>query len=188
MVFVGALALSVVSHIKPGNHPTPAPQSATASGGSVIIQAGGNVTYINAGVPEETEKKRMRELSANLEEKLIEKYPFGYALLGVANGKIVYEPYGTEFPLSGDWDNWRIIIKEEEKPTITLIISKLRVGGMRFEDESLTWSYAESSIAPLPNFVMSARGKGVSIFFELIDAKEKILVMGLSDKRVDSYR
>jgi hypothetical protein len=50
IVFLGALVVSVVSRVKPNNHRTPPPQSATASGGSTIIQAGGNVTIINPGV------------------------------------------------------------------------------------------------------------------------------------------
>jgi hypothetical protein len=110
-------------------------QSARASGGSTIIQASGsstiihgeNVTIINAGVLPETEMARLRELSASLEARLLQKYRYGYALLGIANGKIVYEPYRSAFRLRGDWENWRIVINENVSPTVAVKISKLEV-------------------------------------------------------------
>jgi hypothetical protein len=153
-------------------------QSATASGGSTIIQAGGNVTIINPGVQEETERARLRDESVHFQDRLAHKYPHGYALLGVANGKIVYEPYVEQFRIRADWENWRIMIKNEGSPTAIVVMSKLEIDGTGFENNTFELPYFDG--VTINVFVVIWRGNPVYVYFEVIDTKQKTFVIGFS--------
>ena len=180
IVFLGALVVSVVSRVKPNNDRTPPPQSATASGGSTIVQAGGNVTIINQGVQEETVRRHLRDESVNLQDQLTHKYPDGYALFGVANGKIVYEPYVKRFRIRADWENWRMIINTE-KGTISFAMPKLDIEGVVFENFTFVVPSINGATFSLPVEIMCPGGP-IYAYFEVIDAKQKIFVIGFSNK------
>ncbi len=183
LIVISLAALSVSIFSRSERTATPTKQSATASGGSTIIQAGGNVTIINPGVGESTERARLRGEGAKLEDELAHKYPLGYALLGVANGKIVYEPYIKQFRISGDWENWRIVISDEGNPMVTLMVSKLEIDGTRFESWTLTLPYSDGEAVHLPLRVERPAGVGaVYPYVEVVDTNQKIFAIGFSDK------
>lgn len=177
VVLLGALSVSIFSRGKSNDHATLPPQTAIASGGSTIILAHGNVTIINPDVHEETERARLRDESAKLENRLAQKYPLGYALIGVANGRIVWEPNVTRFSITGDWKNWRIVIDNEGRPLARLIVSKVNVDGSRIEDSSIEVPYYDGAFAPMGWII-----HGVYTYFEVIDTKQHEFAIGFSDK------
>jgi hypothetical protein len=95
-IFGGLIALSTqdsqptsksASPVNPAN----VQQSAVASGGSTINQAGRDV-IINMGISEGTMKNLLRDKAIAANQELSQKYPFGYLLFGVANGEVVFQP------------------------------------------------------------------------------------------------
>lgn len=163
---------------------TSATQSATASGGSTIIQVGGNVTIINPGVREETEKAHLRVEAAKLQGELGDKYPLGYVLLGIANGEIVYEPYVKLFRISGDWENWRIWIRNEGIPTVELAMSKVEIDGFKYEDNFVSVPYSDGAAVALP-WTFRKDGTVAYPYIEVIDTNQKIFAIGFSDKELN---
>ncbi|SRR6266446_4471605 len=94
------------------DHP-PAPavnQSAVASGGSTINQAGANQTIniYNYGVSRETVRGQIREIitPVSVLNDLSIRYPAGFVIFGISNGHIVREIKGVE--VEGDWDGFKV--------------------------------------------------------------------------------
>jgi hypothetical protein len=128
---------------------------------------------------EETVRRHLRDESVNFQDQLTHEYPDGYALLGVANGKIVYEPYVKRFRIRADWENWRMIINTE-KGTIIFAMSKLDIEGTVFENGTFEVPYMDGATFSLPVEIMW-RGGPIFVYFEVIDAKQKMFVIGFSN-------
>jgi hypothetical protein len=178
VVFVGAVGVSVFSRVKPNEHAMAPPQTATASGSSTIIQAGGNVTIINPDVRKETERARLSDESDKLADRLAHEYPLGYALIGFANGNLVWAPNVKRIQIAGDWENWRVVIDKSGKPFARLIVSKLEIDGFKIEDSSTGVPFYNTAVVPI-DWVMV---RGVHTYFEVIDTEHNVFAIGFSDK------
>jgi hypothetical protein len=179
-LFGGLVSLSAIGSRSeppaPGEGPAVVNQTANASAGSTINQAGRD---INQGVSEETLRKAMSEkLAANL-DRIIAKYPGGYVILGIADGKVVHEgKTRTGTTIEADWDNVRIGF-DETNDTLILCIPQLVVvvdGGnlvLRLFEGNVEVFRPVKENEPL----RSCASPNVS--YELLDKSRRILLIGI---------
>ena len=155
-------------------------QSAIASGSSTINQAGRDVV-INSGISDQTMKELLRDKSNAANMELIQKYPYGYVLLGIANGKIIYEPNLRRFRVEADWENWRISINPIEH-RLRLFMSRISIVNDRgnrsfYANEIVEVPYGEKPEGESFD-TMHGADRGVGIYFEIIDLEKWIFLIG----------
>jgi hypothetical protein len=153
-------------------------QSASASGNATINQAGRdqtiNQTIINQGVSEETIRKLINQKAVSTEPELTARYPKGYVLLGVADGKIVYYSNHAPKNLKVDWQSSEIRISPDRKdvdvrvPDIYVIDSQSTI-----QDFTSGFHYENGAIERL------ARIGDHALYAEVLDIDNGILVVGM---------
>jgi hypothetical protein len=180
VVFIGALCVSIFSRSESSSPQIT--QSATASGSSTINQAGHDIV-INQGVPEATVREILKEKLVSEHSELSGKYSAGYVIFGIANGAIVQQPYVKQFRISADWENWRIVIRNEATPRVDLIVSKLQIDGWRFEDNVVSVLYTDGAAVAM-GWVYEAKGAQLYPYLEVIDTNQKIFAIGFSDREL----
>jgi len=155
-------------------------QSAVASGDSTINQAGRDVV-INQGVSEQTMRELLRDKSITANSDLVRKYPLGYALLGVADGKIIYEPNFRRFRVEADWENWKIGINTVQH-RVRLFMSRVHITNDRGDTQTYVNEVVEINYSDTPEGqsfdAMHAADRGVGIYFEIVDLEKWIFLIG----------
>jgi len=142
-------------------------QSATASGSGVVNQAGRDLT-INQGISEATLLAILRQKALSARDELASAYPGGYLLLGIANGRIIYEPKTNTFTMTASASI------DRTNNLVTVFIQQLKIKGEI--DVQLT-----NCTETFPFIENRARASSFStrVYYEMLDTSKNIFVIGL---------
>ena len=163
-----------------GNN-SPAMSASTTGGNSPLYQSAGGIT-VNNGISEATLLALLRDksIAANLE--LSHKYPLGYVLVGVGNGKVVYLPETNGCcSITADWDNAEFSIDRAlhlvnfRFPKLEISTTNAIAHGIGFGpmSGSLGISYLENQPT-----AFQIGNDTVRIYAVLLDAERNIFVIG----------
>jgi len=179
-IVISLVALSVSIFSRSESSSPQKNQSATASGGSTINQAGRD---INIGISESTMLTLLREKVNARDRELAEKYPLGCVLLGVlSDGKVIYQPgpHSLKFDPANDI---KVTIDTATKiahVSINFFQFRSETGlGATLDDMGLDLEYVENSSQVLPlGFADSSTGRVFRPYIEVLDESNKIFVIG----------
>jgi hypothetical protein len=184
LIIVGLSALSISTFSRSQRMASQTKQSATASGGSTINQAGRDLTIINAGIPESTVLKILSEKAISANSELAKKYPLGYVLMGIADGKVIFEP--KSLVLQFDSDNKVEIEIDEVQQTawVKFVFFKVwdtkRSAAFLLDKVFLETAYTENVSTPLPVALSFANTPYLYGYVEILDRANKVFVVGFS--------
>jgi len=163
-----------------GNNSPAIIQSATTSGSnSTVIQAASGSTVnttINNGITGEQMRKLLDEHFDTPKKRLELSNIFtqGYALVGVANGSLVWVPRLKNVKFSADWDKTTIV---DEGNDIVLELYDMHItepSGMHFSFDDVSFNYPR-----VENVVFKDNHVGSGLFYFLVlDLNQKIFVIG----------
>lgn len=130
---------------------------------------------MNVGMSEAFVRDLLRQKAIAANTELAARYPKGYALLGVANGKLIYEPSASTVKLTADWDKTRLEIDTKGGVAklifASLVFSNERISNLQLnnvaESFPLVENQAMESMFPVP---------GMRI--EFLDIPKRIFVIG----------
>ncbi len=162
-----------------GNNSPAIIQSATTAGSnSPVIQAaaGSTVnTIINNGISAEQMRELLKERfdTPNQEVEFAKQFPQGYALLGVANGNLVWVPKFKTTKFSANWDE--TIIYNDPNWGTMLHLSKMEIISpgipiVEFDNVELNFPVVE-------NVAVKDRALGL-FYLEVLDFDKKIFLIG----------
>src|SRR5256886_4456572 len=142
-------------------------QSATASGSGVVNQAGRDLT-INQGISEATVLAILKQTALSASAELASAYPGGYLLLGIANGRIIYEPKTDTFIMTASASI------DRTNNLLTVAIKYLKIQGpinVQLTNVTETFPFIENR----------ARASSFSsrVYYEMLDTSKNIFVIGL---------
>ena len=143
-------------------------QSATASGSGVVNQAGRDLTIINQGVSEATVLAILKQKDISASGALASSYPGGYLLLGIANGRIIYEPNTNSFTMVASASINRT------NNFLIVDIEYLKIQGLiNLEEVNITESF--------PFIENRARASLLSprVYYEVLDVSKNIFIIGV---------
>lgn len=149
-------------------------QNANVSGGSTNIQAGGNVSNvtINPGVSEDTIRQLVNQKAVSAHALLTARYPKGYVILGIANGKIIYRSDNEPKNLQVDWESAEIKINKE-KNEVWIRMPDFSMIGLRMKNIKVAILYQNGAMGGL------AQINDNDLKAEVLDADSGILVVGM---------
>jgi hypothetical protein len=151
--------------------------SGIGSGATVTVtQVSGNQT-VNNGVSEATMLALLRDKSVAANRELSEHYPYGYVLVGAANGKIVYFPNLKDVPIQTDWNRNSIALDPIQK-TVHLEIEYLQVGTTSFRGFGFQWHYIQNQPTPLRIYFHRTPEILVAMYCEVLDETTGVFVLG----------
>jgi hypothetical protein len=168
--------------------PTPVVQQSmgNVSGGSTVNQAGGNIT-INQGVSEETLQAAIRDKGLAMHRELSAKYPAGYVILGMANGKIIKDIKLTKLSIETDWDQWEISLTGPPFPAagngeaITVIIPAMRV--VHLGTRAVTNFQNVADVISRPRVGRSYQSSYVpGMSYEMLDRDNGVFALGFKNE------
>jgi len=161
-------------------------QSATASGGSVINQAGRD-QIINMGISESTVRKILADKAVPANTELAKKYPLGCILLGITDGTVIFKPKSTVWRFDPG-NEVRIRIDQDEKIAEIIFVffklSGIKEGqseGFTLENCTIQFPYVENVPKALKFGWTLPNGATASLFVEVLDTVNKIFVLGLKE-------
>jgi hypothetical protein len=177
----GYLLFAILSS---GNESKPATSSsvtATVSGSGSTAQAAGH--DINNGIPTSALQQVLNLKDVELSERMLSDYPHGCIILGLENGKVIYESRLKDIVVNADW-NSVIIAKDTTKKTIGITIPNfsyrhLTPGGLTATGMTLinTIPFAENE--PVKDNTIDFSSWGLpSMYYEVLDASKGILLIG----------
>jgi hypothetical protein len=85
-------------------------QTSIASGAGATAQAAGR--DINNGVSDATLQKVLNLKDVELSERMSADYPHGCIILGLENGKVIYDSRLKDVKVTADWDNTKYTFDE----------------------------------------------------------------------------
>jgi hypothetical protein len=147
-------------------------QTATTAGNnSPTYQAGHDITVQN-GVSEATLQKVLSLKDVELTERIQNEFPQGCVLLGMQNGKVLYDSRLRDIAFTADWDNARLKV---EGTNAMIDIQHIDVYYQRnlsvVKNFSIVQSWAffegQPKMGPIPN-----------LYYEVLDAKRGIFIIG----------
>lgn len=186
---LGVLAVCVAAQIwapkKAGSQPPQNPgisQASTASNGisltaattgnnSPIVQAG--VVNINNGISAEKMLELLQDKFA-ADKLLAQKYPFGYALFGLAQGRIVYVPKFFESSIAVDWDGAKVTIDQANR-VASVYLSRIIADGSVFSHNYASVRYQNNESVPVPP-VLGAK----TCYLSVLDSTNSVFVLGFA--------
>jgi hypothetical protein len=119
--------------------------------------------------------KELRTYDATSNTELTKRYPGSYILLGIADGKIIYEPRLMAVEFHGDWDNSTVRI-EGDVAEVVLKDVTITSSNAHFRSAKISQHFKFKENEPLPFSAVNLHGR--LIRFEVLDAKGKIFVIG----------
>jgi hypothetical protein len=157
--------------------------SNVGSGATVTVtQVSGNQT-VNNGISEATMLELLRDKSIASNRELSEKYPYGYVLVGVVNGKLIYQSFFNQVEILTDWNENTLQI-DTTTHLVILYFHYLKIGGpggggQVLSDVRLVFSYAENGVGGVYPFAFQLpSGHIVRIAAETLDAAKGVFVAG----------
>gem|GEM_PF-900998 len=158
--------------------------NAHAGPGSIAIGANanaGNITQtagrdINNGVSDATLQKVLNLKDVELSERMLSDYPHGCIILGLKNGKVIYDSRLKDIQINGDWDNAKFVIDTNSQIAFLLLphFSWISAqGGMvSLNYCSLGFRYAEDQPMQFRNM------PSLNMFTEVLDKNRGIFLIG----------
>jgi hypothetical protein len=139
---------------------------------ATVNQAGGNITIINQGVSEDTIRQLINEKAVSANAQLAARYPKGYVIVGIANGKIIYDSKEAPPNLIIDWKSADVKI-DSNTGAMTAYIPNLAFEGSEASDLLIDFPYGDAAVKPLVNF------QGNKLYGEILDQEKRIFVLGM---------
>jgi hypothetical protein len=151
---------------------------------SAVLSGTGTINQtVNIGPTKEDLKEILVQRAITANRELTSRYTNGFGLLGVADGKIVYEPRTRNFSITADWDHATLeIIKGN--------FARLYLPGFGFQsahgnagsNNTLRIECRFKEGAPSGPFDFAPWDPSLPrIYLEVLDKKEKIFVLGFRD-------
>jgi hypothetical protein len=156
---------------------SPAMNALTTGSKSPVYQAVGT-QVINNGISEATMLAMLRDKSIAANEELSSKYPHGYVLFGLANGRIVYEPINKDFQIKGDWGSASLVIDEIGK-TVSIAFGHFEIvrpaanSANIFNNCTFTFPYAQNQPMRIPI------NRNPNLICEVLDMERGMFLIGL---------
>jgi hypothetical protein len=178
--FIG-LAVSVIGHeIKrhsvtiavssQTNHVAPGIQVVASNNQGVLV--GVNNGTVNNGISESAMRELLQKEFLDRNAELADKYPQGYALLGMASGQIVFEPKLKQTKVDADWSQVKI---SESGGAYEVILDGITItvpGRPTYGFKNIAFIFSKS-----PGAVTRDPFLGL-YYLETIDANRGIFLMG----------
>ena len=145
--------------------------TATSSGKGSSAQAAGH--DINNGVPASTVQQILNLKDVELSERMLADYPHGCIIIGLKNGKVIYDPRLKDISVTGDWDNAKLVVDTNSQKA-TLYISDMWIGGIEIDHNSFSFDYSKTE----PKRVTGISFSGVQIYSQVLDKDKGIFLIG----------
>jgi hypothetical protein len=176
-----ALAASILSRTKHEKTAGTTMQSATASGNSTINQAGRDV-IINEGVSEATVRKILSAKAISANKELAKKYPLGCVLMGITEGKVIFESDSSVFQFDPENKVTIAINDAKKQAAIDFVLFKITTikgkAVLQIDACRMRISYVENVPRRLMIAFTLPDGIKAYPFVEVLDEANKVFVLG----------
>jgi hypothetical protein len=149
--------------------------TATAFGNGSSAQAAGH--DINNGVSDSTLQQVLNLKDVELSERMLTDYPHGCVILGLENGKVIYDSRLKEIKVTADWDNTKYAF-DEKTHMMAIYFSKFIMdytNGSHLEFNGSTFEFPYLENKPFRNRIIGGLG---DFYFQVLDTQKGILLIG----------
>jgi hypothetical protein len=197
-----ALVVAALAWLKPWKKELPTSDVTQSVGnnntgqvGQIANSPGATVNYGN-GITVEQMRALLKEKfeTPDRDEKLARDFPKGYALCGVANGHLVYEPRDHHTTMNADWDSAKYI----DNPTSRFIelrfphLQILRDGDSLLDMSDISLPFQrDENISQSPQLSQAirfgTRSEPLGVGLEVLNSTNKVFAIGLLDYPTPSH-
>ncbi len=149
--------------------------AATTSGSNSPAYAAGRDVNVQNGVSDSTVQQLLNLKAVELSERMLSEYPHGCLLLGLENGKVIFDSRLKDIQMDADWDNATITINGGN---VKLIIPKLAIvsGGIHLSTEIAESNFPFVEHKPVRTSWFNFYG--LSLYCEVLDKDRDIFIIG----------